>query len=113
MTCRRRSLTLNSNFVHLTDAAYRALWERLGRIRVTMTGKSGKCRHEPGDEFFYDTPYAPQQGVCCALLHTLNLYAWRVALGFPSWEADDRGVYRVHCPSKNGTVWEMRMAPRG
>ena len=21
---------------------------------------------------------------------------------------DDESIYRIHCPSKNGTVWEMK-----
>ncbi|NPV02886.1 MAG: hypothetical protein HPY53_16050 [Brevinematales bacterium] len=25
-----------------------------------------------------------------------------------SWEEDDRGVFRIHCPDKKGTVWELR-----
>ena len=42
----------------------------------------------------------------------LDLYTWRVALDFPSWEDDDSSVHRIHCPAKNGTVWELRKVDR-
>jgi hypothetical protein len=38
----------------------------------------------------------------------LELYLWRSALGFPSWNEEDRGVFQIHCPDKKGTVWEMK-----
>jgi len=92
----------------ISDAEYSELWRRCGPIRIEMVQKVGKCTHALGDTFFYANPYARPQGVCAALLHVLDLYLWRVVLGFPSWEKDDRRVFRVHCPSKTGTVWEMR-----
>jgi uncharacterized repeat protein (TIGR04076 family) len=73
-----------------------------------MIAKTGKCEHDVGDTFEYSTPYNRPEGVCAAFLHVLDLYTWRVALGFPSWEEDDRRVFRIHCPSKTGTVWEMK-----
>jgi uncharacterized repeat protein (TIGR04076 family) len=78
-----------------------------------MIEKTGKCKHKIGDTFYYKTPYHRPEGVCAALLHVLDLYTWRAALGFPSWEDDDRRVHRVHCPSRTGTVWEMRRVKRG
>lgn len=92
-------------------AEYKQLWTKLGPLEIRMTAKAGKCNHALGDTFCYEHPYARPDGVCAALLHVLDLYAWRAALGFPSWEADDPTVYRVHCPSKNGTVWELRKIP--
>ena len=92
----------------LTDSEYKAIWDSLGPIEIRMVEKSGKCVHDLDDTFHYDSPYDKPDGVCAALLHVLDLYTWRVALGFPSWEADDRSVFRIHCPSKKGTVWEMR-----
>jgi hypothetical protein len=80
----------------------------MGAIEITMVEKLGKCRHAPGENHRYGSPYERPADVCNALLHVLDLYTWRVALGFPSWEQDDRTVYRIHCPSKKGTVWEMR-----
>lgn len=73
-----------------------------------MIEKQGKCPHGLNDKFVFETPYKWPDGVCHALLLVLNTYLWRVALGFPSWEPDDRTVYRIHCPSKKGTVWEMK-----
>lgn len=92
---------------HLTDAQYGELWGKLGPIEIKMIEKNEKCHHELGDMFYYETPYRRPAGVCHALLHVLELYVWRVAMDFPSWE-DDREVYRIHCPAKRGTVWEMR-----
>jgi uncharacterized repeat protein (TIGR04076 family) len=92
----------------LSDEDYKGAWKNLGRIEIKLVEKIGKCTHELGDAFYYNSPYEKPQGVCNALLHVLDLYTWRTALGFPSWEADDRNVYRIHCPSKKGTVWEMR-----
>ena len=89
-------------------AEYRDLWHKLGPLEIRMVSKSGKCNHALGDAFRYEHPYARPENVCTALLHVLDLYTWRVALGFPSWEADDPTVYRIRCPSKNGTVWELR-----
>ena len=28
--------------------------------------------------------------------------------GLPSWEGDNPEVYRIHCISKKGTVWEFQ-----
>jgi len=87
---------------------YLAKWGELSPIQVTMVEQTGRCNHELGDTFFYKNPYEKPAGLCNALMHVLDLYTWRVALGFPSWEEDDESVYRIHCPSKTGTVWEMR-----
>ena len=103
---------MDCNPPDLTEQEYKALWKQLG-IEIRMVEKHGKCEHALGDTFRYESPYKKPQGVCNALLHVLDLYTWRVVLGFPSWESDDRGVFRIHCPSKKGTVWEMRKAPSG
>jgi len=92
----------------ISDDEYGKKWAELGPIEIRMIEKTGRCRHEVGDVFIYDSPYKRPEGVCHALLHVLELYIWRVELEFPSWEDDDRNVYRIHCPSKTGTVWEIR-----
>ena len=93
---------------HLSNAEYKALWQKLGKIEIKMVEKLGECRHNVGERYIYETPYKKPQDVCTALLHVLDAYTWRVILGFPSWEAEDRNVYWIHCPSRGGTVWEMR-----
>ena len=92
----------------MTEARYKEHWKSAGPLEIRLVQKIGKCRHRLGDTFYYETPYTKPKGVCNALLHVLDLYTWRAALGFPSWETDDRSVFRIHCPSKKGTVWELR-----
>ena len=87
---------------------YEKLWETTGPLEIRMIEKTGKCEHELGETFYYQTPYQKPEGICAALLHVLDLYTWRAALGFPSWESDDAAVFRIHCPSKKGSVWELR-----
>lgn len=92
---------------------YLGKWEELSPIQVSMVEQSGNCCHGLGDTFLYKTPYEKPAGLCNALMHVLDLYTWRVTLGFPSWEEDDECVFRIHCPSKTGTVWEMRTVGSG
>ncbi len=87
---------------------YIKLWERIGKIEIKMVEKYEECRHNLGDTFIYQNPYKKPEGVCTALLHVLDLYTWRVALGFPSWNSEDRKVHRIHCPDAKGTVWEIK-----
>ena len=91
---------------NMTDEEYKEMWGMIGPIQIKMIEKIGTCRHSLGDVLFYNNPY-DKPNVCTALLHVLDLYIWRVALGFPSWEADNRSIYRIHCPSKKGTIWEL------
>lgn len=92
----------------LSREEYHELWKELGPIQIKMIEKNEECKHELGDVFIYEDPYKKPQGVCTALLHVLELYIWRIAMGFPSWEEDDCSVHRIHCPDKKGTVWEIR-----
>jgi uncharacterized repeat protein (TIGR04076 family) len=101
-------IRLNIDVTSLSDFEYRALWDNLGKIEVRLVEKIGDCKHNIGDTCIYDTPYKRPAIVCAALLHVLDLYTWRVALGFPSWNAEDRKVFRIHCPDRTGTIWEMR-----
>jgi len=87
---------------------YRELWQRLGKIEIKMVEKHEECRHNIGDTFLYENPYKRPNDVCEALLYVLDLYVWRVALGFPSWNSENRKVFKIHCPDPKGTVWEMR-----
>lgn len=96
-----------SGSTQLTETQYKELWAKLSPIKIEMTEKAGSCPHNLGQIFIYNSPYDKPQGICSDLLHVLDFYFWRVTLGFPSWENDNRSVYRIHCPSKKGTVWEM------
>ncbi len=87
---------------------YQALWQKIGKIEIKMVEKNEECKHNLGDTFIYENPYQKPPGVCNALLHVLDLYIWRVALGFPSWNEADYKVHQIHCPDAKGTVWEMR-----
>ena len=77
------------NRKYLTDEEYKEMWGKLGPIQLKMIEKIGSCRHNLGDLFVCNNPYHKPQEVCTALMHVLDLYTWRVALGFPSWEADN------------------------
>lgn len=83
-------------------------WKELSQIEVKMVKQYGKCNHKLGETFYFKNPYEKPRELCNALMHVLDLYTWRVVLGFPSWEEDDENIYRIHCPSKKGTVWEMK-----
>ena len=98
---------LGINIEGMTDEDYHELWEKMGMIQIKLVEKIGKCSHEVGDTYYYEDPYHKPAGVCAVLLHVLDLYTWRVALGFPSWDSD-RKAHMIHCPAKKGTVWEIR-----
>jgi uncharacterized repeat protein (TIGR04076 family) len=102
----RKLLEMGGN--NMTHEEYHKLWNDLGPLEIKMTKQYGECKHNIGDVFNYNNPYDKPKDACNALLHVLDLYVWRVALNFPSWEADDSTVHRIHCPSKNGSVWELR-----
>lgn len=98
---------LNSDISKLSDAEYKKLWEDL-KIEIKLVEKSGECKHGLGDSFIYESPYKRPENVCFALLHVMDLYVWRTALGYPSLNEENRDVFRIHCPDATGTVWEMR-----
>ncbi len=87
---------------------YKALWKRIPPVEAKNCSENKHCTHREGDSFTYRNHYDRPHGICKALHHVLQLYVWRAALGFPSWEPDDPTVYRIHCPAKVGTVWELR-----
>jgi len=96
----------------MDNKEYKKKWEEVSSIEVKLVEKQGKCDYKIGYKFYYKHPYKRPENECNALLNVLDHYTWRVSLGFPSWESDDREVYRIHCPSRKGTVWEMRKADR-
>jgi GNAT superfamily N-acetyltransferase len=109
----KEPLSLGIDAAGLGDyAAYRDFWRRLPRIEARMVEKHEDCRHELGETIMFDSPYERPAGICHALCHVFQLHLWRLSLGFPSWNAADRSVYRLHCPDAKGTVWELRALPR-
>jgi uncharacterized repeat protein (TIGR04076 family) len=92
----------------MTPDEYHVWWDRLARIELRMIAKLGECKHNLGDVFNYENPYTRPEGVCTALLHVIDLYTWRVTMGFPSWNEEDARVHRIHCPDHTGTVWAVR-----
>ncbi|HPA11564.1 MAG TPA: TIGR04076 family protein [Treponemataceae bacterium] len=87
---------------------YLKYWDKLPKLKITCVEKNEECKHSVGDSFVYGNPYVKPDGVCAALLHVLELYTWRAALGFPSWNPDDHAIYKIHCPDPKGTVWELK-----
>lgn len=109
---KKKSYDLNIDISELkSHSNYRKMWEDLSRIEIKCVESNPDCKHKIGDTHYYKNPYKRPDGVCEALLHVLDLYLWRVTFGFPSWNAEDRHVYKIHCPDHPGTVWEMRKAP--
>ena len=105
-------ITIPIDMKNVRDEDYKELWKKAGPIEIKMVEKIGECKHDLGDVFYWETPYKRPEGVCTALLHVMELYTWRVVLGFPSWYDEDRSVYQIHCPDRTGTVWEMRKAEK-
>ncbi len=102
-------LDLNLDFSRIrSHEEYQRVWKQIGKIEIKMVEKHEDCRHALGDIFVFENPYKRPPGVCEALLHVLDLYTWRVALGFPSWNGENRRIFKLHCPDPKGTVWEMR-----
>jgi uncharacterized repeat protein (TIGR04076 family) len=87
---------------------YLKLWSELDNIEIKCVEKNETCKHNVGDTFYYKNPYSRPDNVCSALLHVIDLYTWRAAVGFPSWNAENRKIFKVHCPDPKGTVWEIK-----
>ena len=87
------------------------MWDRIPEVEVKMIERKGGCFHEIGDTFTYRNHTDRPEELCASVHHVFNLYLWRVALGFPCcppWGPDDRGIYHIHCPAPNGTVWQLK-----
>ena len=94
-----------------TYEEYKEVWDRIPEVEVKMIERKGGCFHEIGDTFTYRNHTDRPEELCASVHHVFNLYLWRVALGFPCcppWGPDDRGIYHIHCPAPNGTVWELK-----
>ena len=102
-------LQLNINLDEIESFSdYKQALKRFSPVEAANITENEKCKHNMGDTFIYNNHYHRPDGICPPLNHVLQLYVWRASLGFPSWEPDDPRVYRIHCPAKRGTVWELR-----
>jgi uncharacterized repeat protein (TIGR04076 family) len=77
------------------------------KVRISCIEKTGKCSHEVGDSFEYTHPLNYPKKLCLGIQEPARLWVSLCAAGIPSWEADDSSVYRIHCISKKGTVWQI------
>ncbi len=108
-----KKLTLDLDTAGIADyTAYRDLWKRLPKLEAILIEKNEECRHTLGETILFDSPYDHPEGICHALYHVFQLYLWRAALGFPSWNTENHAVYRLHCPDAKGTVWELKTVDR-
>ena len=79
-------------------------------LRIEVIEKNGRCPHKVGD--VWETPYSlikPEgASVLCDDAHySLIPYLSMAAGDARSWEKD--GVWRIHCPSKTGVVFEIKL----
>ncbi len=75
------------------------------KIRITCVEKLGVCEHDVGDTYVYEGPTSYIPELCSGIQDPARPYVGYCALGLPSWESDDKTIYRIHCISKKGTVW--------
>lgn len=109
----KRQLSLGIDYAGIADYKdYRDFWKRLPRVEARMVEQHEDCRHSLGEVIIFDSPYERPIGICHALCHVFQLHLWRLSLGFPSWNEEDRSAYRLHCPDAKGTVWELRAVQR-
>ena len=83
------------------------------KVRITCEEKLGKCRHNVGDTFVYTKPTGYVVELCSGIQEPARPFVTRCAAGVPSWEGDDRSIYRIHCISKKGTVWRLEKFTEG
>ena len=77
------------------------------KVRITCEEELGKCHHNVGDTYVYDSPMAYIQELCVGIQDPARPWVSQCASGNPSWEGDDKSIYRIHCISKKGTVWRI------
>ena len=80
----------------------------LEQIEVKLAEKIGQCPHDVGETFIYVHPNCRPEGFCGAAAIPVEPFVQRCSARIPSWEKDDTNTYRIHCPSKKGTIWEIR-----
>jgi uncharacterized repeat protein (TIGR04076 family) len=78
------------------------------KVKATCIEKRGKCHHEVGESHAFETPISYVEGMCLGIQDPAWIWVTHCAAGLPSWEGDNPEVYRIHCISKKGTVWEFQ-----
>jgi len=81
------------------------------KVRITCESKHGVCEHNVGDTYVFEHIQDYVKGLCNGIQDPARPYAEYCAIGQPSWEADDKSIYRIHCVSKKGTVWKLERIP--
>ena len=76
----KKNLDLNLDVSSFSDDDYQELWNQIGRIRIKMVEKIGKCNHELGDTFYYQTHTSNQKE--CAMPCYMS---WIYILGEQRW----------------------------
>jgi uncharacterized repeat protein (TIGR04076 family) len=77
------------------------------KVKITCEEKLGTCIYNVGDTFVYSKPIGYIEELCSGIQDPARPYITRCAAGIPSWEGDDKSIYRIHCISKKGTVWRI------
>jgi uncharacterized repeat protein (TIGR04076 family) len=80
----------------------------LEQVQARLIEKIGKCPHEQGEVFLYVHPNCRPEGLCGAAAISLEPFVQRCSAKVPSSESDNPEIYRIHCPSKKGTIWEIK-----
>jgi GNAT superfamily N-acetyltransferase len=89
-------------------ADYKLIWAALPELQVECISATTDCKYKTGDIRLYRHPYEKPADFCEALCRVLDLYTWRAALGFPSWNEENPAEYLIHCPDSQGTVWRLK-----
>jgi uncharacterized repeat protein (TIGR04076 family) len=77
------------------------------KVRISCEEKLGKCQHNKGDTYIFEQPMAYIPDLCMGIQDSARPYVAQCAAGIPSWEGDNKEIYRIHCISKKGTVWRL------
>jgi len=92
----------------------RERWIEIAKVRglepveVKLIEKIGKCPHEEGEVFLYVHPNCRPEELCGVAAIALEPFVQRCSAKVSSWENDNPDIYRIHCPSKKGTIWEIK-----
>ena len=77
-------------------------------VKATCVEKLGKCRHERGGEPRLRDPHIVRRGDVPRDTGPRPHLGHPLRRGAPLAGGDNPEVYRIHCISKKGTVWEFQ-----